>query len=130
VQVTVSSRTMAAGSTMTAHIIVDNRTGHAIHVNGCGAPFALVLESNTYHPEVAWPACLQTLTIAVGKSTYPDTLTARYDQCGPPGNHGSTHICVHGQPPALPAGDYRVVLFQPTQVVPAPAPIPVRVTPA
>jgi len=130
VQVKLPARTMAAGSSMPAQIIVDNKTGHAIHVNGCGSLFQLALESDTYHPEVGWPLCLQILTIAIGKSTYPVPFTASYLNCGPaaPG-HGTTHVCVHGRPPALPAGEYRVVLFQSHHVVSAPAPIPVTVTP-
>lgn len=35
VQVKLQSQTMEAGSSMPAYIIVDNRTGHAIHVKGC-----------------------------------------------------------------------------------------------
>ena len=128
VQVKLPSRTMEAGSSMPAHIVVDNRTGHAIHVKGCGSPFQLGLESSSYHPEVAWPACLQILTIAIGKSSYPVTLPASYNGCGPVAQ-GSSRACLHGRPPPLPAGEYRAVLFQSPQIASAPAPIPVLVTP-
>ena len=126
VQVNVPSRTMEAGSSMLAHIIVDNRTGHAIHAQGCGSLFALALGSSSHPARVAWSACLQILTIAIGKSSYPETITASYDSCGGPG----LPACLpDGRLPLLPAGEYRVVFFQLGHIVSAPAPIPVRVTP-
>jgi hypothetical protein len=128
VQVEVPSRTMEAGSSMLAHIVVDNRTGHAIHAKGCGGLFALALGSSSYPARVAWPLCLQPLTIAIGTSSYPETITASYDSCGgtasPP-----LPACLPDGPPPLPAGQYRVVFFQSSNIVSAPAPIPVRVTP-
>jgi hypothetical protein len=127
VQVKLPSQTMEAGSSMPAQIVVDNRTGHALHVKGCGSPFQLGLESRIYHAEPGWPLCLQTLTIAIGKSSYPDTITASYYDCGPVAQ-GNSRACLHGRPPPLPAGEYRAVLFQSPQIVSAPAPIPVRVT--
>ena len=129
VQVKVPSRTLAAGSSMPAQIVVDNRTGHAIHVPGCGSLFQLALDSNSYHPEPLWPACLQAFTIAIGKSSYPVTLTASYYVCGGVASTGIPACLPDGQPPPLPAGGYRAVLFQSSHIVSAPAPIPVRVTP-
>jgi len=111
---------------MPAHIVVDNESGHAIHVAGCLSIFQLALDSSSYHPDPAWPACLQMFTIATGKSTYPVTLTASYDACGAgPG----TPACLPGSGiPPLPAGEYRAVLFQSSNIVSVPASIPVRVT--
>ena len=86
VQVQVPSRTMEAGSSMLAHIVVDNRTGHAIHANGCGQLFELALGSDSYPAQAGWPPCLTTLTIAVGKTSYPWTIRATYDECGGTGN--------------------------------------------
>jgi len=129
VQVKVPSRTLAAGSSMPAQIVVDNRTGHAIHVPGCGSLFQLALDSNSYHPEPLWPACLQAFTIAIGKSSYPVTLTASYYVCGGVASTGIPACLPDDQPPPLPAGEYRAVLFQSPHIVSAPAPIPVRVTP-
>jgi hypothetical protein len=128
VQVTLPSRTMEAGSSMPAHVVVDNRTGHVIHVKGCGSLFQLVLESSSYHPQVGWPLCLQIETIAIGKSSYPVVLTASYNGCGPVASTLSP-ACLNGRPPPLPAGEYRAVLYQSSQIVSAPAPIPVLVTP-
>ena len=128
VQVNVPSRTMEAGSSMLAHIVVDNRTGHAIHAEGCGQLFELALGSNSHPAQAGWLACLQPLTIAVGTSSYPWTITATYDSCGGTGNP-PLPACLDGRPPPLPAGMYRVVFFQSSNIVSAPAPIPVRVTP-
>ena len=128
VQVQVPSRTMEAGSSMLAHIIVDNRTGHAIHAKGCGQLFELAL-GNSSHPALSgWPACLQTLTIPIGKTSYPWTIRATYDSCGGVGA-GELACLPHGQPPPLPAGEYDVAFSQQTPIVSVPPPIPVRVTP-
>jgi hypothetical protein len=118
---------MEAGSSMLAHIVVDNRTGHAIHAKGCGSLYALALGSNSHPAQVAWASCLKILTIPLGKSSYPETVTATYDQCG---GAASQPACLPGgRLPPLPAGRYRLVFFQSSNVVSAPAPIPVRVTP-
>jgi hypothetical protein len=119
---------MEAGSSMLAHIVVDNRTGHAIHAEGCGQLFELALGSDSYPAQAGWPACLQPLTIAAGTSSYPWTITASYDACGgiaiPP-----LPACLDGRPPPLPAGNYSIVFFQSSDIVSAPAPIPVQITP-
>ena len=129
VQVEVPSRTMVAGSSMLAHIVVDNRTGHAIHANGCGQLFELALGSDSYPAQGEWPPCLQPLTIAVGRSSYPWTIRATYDECGGTGNPPPPACLPGGRPPPLPAGEYDVVFFQSSNIVSVPAPIPVRVTP-
>jgi hypothetical protein len=129
VQVQVPSRTMEAGTSMLAHIVVDNRTGHAIHAKGCGQLFELALGSDSYPALGEWPPCLTTLTIAVGRSSYPWTIRASYSSCGGTGIP-PVHACMHGGgAPPLPAGKYRVVFFQSSNIVSVPAPIPVRVTP-
>lgn len=129
VQVEVPSRTMVAGSSILAHIVVDNGTGHAIHAYGCGQLFELALGSDSYPAQAGWPACLQPLTIAVGRSSYPWKITASYDGCGGTGNPPPPACLPAGGPPPLPAGMYRVVFFQSSNLVSAPAPIPVQVTP-
>src|SRR5215831_4892207 len=99
----VPSQTMEAGSSMLAHIVVDNRTGHAIHANGCGQLFELALGSDSYPAQAGWPPCLTTLTIAAGKTSYPWTIRASYDACG--GIGAGVHACLPGGgPPPLPAG--------------------------
>ena len=120
---------MEAGSSMLAHIVVDNRTGYAIHAEGCGQLFELALGSDSYPAQAGWPACLQPLTIAIGESSYPYPITASYGACGGTGNPPFPACLPGGGPPPLPAGMYRVVFFQSSNIVSVPAPIPVRVTP-
>ena len=129
VQVEVPSRTMVAGSSMLAHIVVNNTTGHAIHANGCGQLFELALGSDSYPAQAGWPACLQPLSIAAGKTSYPWTIRATYDECGGTGNPPLPACLPGGGAPPLPTGEYRVVFFQSSNIVSAPASIPVRVTP-
>jgi len=113
---------------MLAHIVVDNRTGHAIHAYGCGQLFELALGNDSHPAEAGWPACLRLLTIATGISSYPWTIHASYGSCGGTGNPPLPRCLPHGPPP-LPAGNYRVVFFQSSNIVSAPSPIPVRITP-
>jgi hypothetical protein len=128
-QVNVPSRTMQAGSSMLAHIVIDNTTGHAIHAKGCGQLFELALESSSGPAASSWLPCLEILTIPIGKSSYPQTITASYSSCGGTGIP-PVHACMHGGgAPPLPAGMYRVMFFQSSNIVSVPAPIPVRVTP-
>src|SRR5262245_45694457 len=120
---------MAAGSSMSGRLIVENSSGRAIHAWGCGTLFAVVLASRTYHPTVAWPACLQRLTIPIGRSSYRVTVEARYGQCGPGSSDSAIKACgPDGRMPPLPPGDYNAILFQAHDLVRAPPPVPVRVT--
>ena len=114
---------------MLAHIIVDNRTGHAIHLKGCGSLFQLQIESSSHAAGAGWLACLQALTIATGETSYPQKITASYNSCGGIGNPPLPACLSDGGPPPLPAGTYWVVFFQSGNIVSAPVPIPVRVTP-
>jgi hypothetical protein len=129
VQVKLPSRTMEAGSSMLADIVVDNRTGRAIHASSCVSLFKLVLGSSSHPPDVVRPACLQIFTIPVGKSSYPETITASYGSCGHVATAGMPACLPDGRLPPLPAGEYRVVFFGADHIVSAPAPIPVQVTP-
>ena len=115
---------------MLSHIIIDNRTGHAIHAYGCGELFQVQLGSSSRpNPGAAWPACLTVLTIAIGKTSYPQKITASYSSCGGTGNP-PLHRCMHGGgAPPLPAGKYYVVFYQSSHLIQAPASIPVLITP-
>jgi hypothetical protein len=125
------SRTMRAGSAMSARVIVDNHTGHAIAVSGCDRLFQVALVSADYHPAVAWASCLRHFTIRIGQSSYPATITASYTDCYQGQPQGDLRPCLPGGAmPPLPAGDYQALLFQASYAVPAPPPIPVRVTAA
>jgi hypothetical protein len=130
VRLVLPRHTMRAGSTMIGHLLVTNHSGHAIHVNGCFYIFATDLTSKTYHPVVAWPTCLQRLTIPAGHHRYRALLQATYNQCSennpPP---GQVKCLPGGRMPPLPPGKYRAKVFQNPKVARTPPTIPVRVTP-
>ncbi len=121
-------RTMAAGSSIKGRLVVTNNTGRAIHTWGCGTPFQVALTSSTYHPDVAWPTCLQRLTIPAGVTSYRVAVSATYLICSGSQSPGTTRACLPGGGmPPLPAGKYRAMLFQSRHLVQAPPGIPVRV---
>lgn len=130
VRVVLPSRTMTAGSQMTGRVVVDNNTGHAIHEHGCLSLFQVALTSSTYHPKVAWAACLQLLTIPAGTSSYPVKIVATYFACGQGNSRDGLKACLPDQKlPPLPPGHYNAKLFiQVKHLAPAPPAIPVRVT--
>jgi hypothetical protein len=66
VRLVLPARTLPGGSHMTGRVLVRNRTGHALHLTGCVGFFQVALASRTYHPEAAWLACAQRLTIPAG----------------------------------------------------------------
>ena len=119
------STTLAAGTTLSARIVVSNDTGHPITGGGCGSPFAVLLVSDDIHPMVAWPSCLERITVPVGVSTWNVDVSGSYSSCG----GGAGVPCVNGRTtPPLPPGDYRATFFQLPHLVPRPAPIDVVVT--
>jgi len=116
---------------MSARVIVENGTGHAKRVGGCGTLFQIALVSRTYRPQVAWLTCLQNFTIRPGRNIYRIPITATYLQCSqsrrpPPGQKA----CLRRGMPPLPPGHYHAELFQSTRLFPSPPAIPVLVTPA
>ena len=129
VRVVLPVRTLPGGSRITGRVLVRNRTGHALHLIGCGGFFAVALASRTYHPKVAWPLCRQRLTIPAGRSSYRVRIVATYSQCnqGPP-RDGSPSCLPGGRMPPLPPGVYHTQLFQSLPLAPAPAALSVRVT--
>ncbi len=90
---------------MSGRVVVENNTGRAIHASGCLTLFQVVLTSSKYHPAVAWPICLQPFTIPAGKSSYPATVEASYNQCSQGRPRGGLRACLPGpRPPrCLPA---------------------------
>jgi hypothetical protein len=128
-QLVLPSQTMRAGSSMPARVVVQNNTGRAISVYGCGTLFRIGLENSTFHdPAVAWPLCRQRLTIPTGQSVWRDIIFASYGGCSQD-PHGF-RPCVDGHPPAIPPGDYQAMLLQspPGHIVPEPPAVTVRVT--
>jgi hypothetical protein len=128
-RVILPSRTMAAGSFLAGRVVVQNNSGRAIRVPGCGTIFQVALVSSTYHPTVGWTQCLHTVTIPTGESSYPTPVPAIYRFCSEE-PQGSAPTCMFGgHPPPLPPGDYRAVLFQEGHLIPFPPAVTVRVTP-
>ena len=130
VRMVLPSRTMTPGSQMTAHVVVNNKTGHAIHEQGCLSLFQVALTSSTYHPDVGWLTCLQSLTIPVGKTSYAVQVQATYLSCSQGHARAGVKACRPGKQkmPPLPPGHYKAKLFmQVRQLAPAPPAIPVRV---
>lgn len=115
---------------MSGHVLVDNTTGHAIHVFGCVSLFQVLLTSSTYRPTVGWFTCLQRFTIAAGESRYAVTVRASYAECsqGRP-QHRLKPCMPAGRMPPLPPGTYHAKLFQTDDLVRVPPALTVRVTP-
>jgi hypothetical protein len=129
VRVVLPARTMPGGSRMIGRVLVRNRTGHALHLTGCVGFFQVALASRTYHPEAAWLACAQRLTIPAGRSSYRVPIGATYGECtqGPP-QDGMLSCLPGGRPPPLPPGVYHTQFFQDRPLAAPPAPLTVRVT--
>lgn len=126
-RVVLPSHTMVAGTSMTGHVVIDNRTKHALVVTGCISLFQVALSNATVRPAPLWPLCAQRIVIPTGTSSYPVTVFASYLECSSTGQPPTpTRLCEQG-PPALPVGSYQAVLFQNGVVAPTPPPIPVRV---
>lgn len=129
VRVVVPWRTIRAGSSRPARVVVSNATGSDLNLSGCGSPFQVALVRPGISPEVAWLACLQRITIPSGESSYPVTVRATYNSCSgsiPPA--AGAVACLPNQgPPPLPTGNYRAKLFQSPTIGPAPSPIEIRV---
>ena len=113
---------------MVAHVVVENDSGHALSVTGCGSLFQIVLGNGTVRQDPAWPACAQPLTVPAGRSTYPVTVSATYSGCTQASGSGPMPACVDGGLPPLPPGRYQATLAQNPKVAPAPAPSTIQVT--
>jgi hypothetical protein len=104
---------MAAGSSMTGQVVVDNDTGHAIRTFGCLSLFQVALISGSYRPTVAWAACRQRFTIPAGQTRYRVTVSASYSQCSQSRPRHGLRACLPGERmPPLPPGTYHARLFQ------------------
>lgn len=129
-QVVLPSRTIVAGSSMSGTVIIENNSGHPLNATGCGRLFQVALGNDKIRPSVQWLKCLQAFTIPVSESSYPVTVDASYLSCNSDGPQADLRACrANGQPPPLPPGDYRAMLFETGTLVPAPPPTSVRVTP-
>jgi len=103
------------GQSLPAQIVVINNSGAAINVIGCNGIFQVLLVSPTYHPDPAWPACAEPITIPTGTSTYPVAIFAGYNVCSGPCHQ-------------LPTGKYQATTFELGNAIPVPPPLPLEVT--
>jgi|SRR6476469_1487536 hypothetical protein len=119
-----SSTRMSAGSQVEGSVVIVNDTGEEIEVPGCLTPFRVAL-GNEDHSTIAFsPACMQTFTLPVGRSTWPVLLRATETLC----NDGDA-IPASGpacQQLPLPAGVYQATVNgAPAGFVPAPVSVTV-----
>ena len=115
------STTMTAGSSMTGYVLVENTTGHAIGVAGCGSLFQVLLTSRDYRPIAVWPTCLQLFTIPVGQTRYRVPVSASYSQCSQGRGQDGVKACPPGpRMPPLPGGTYRAQLLQSARLIRVP----------
>ena len=91
-----------------------------------------MLHNTKIPPNVSWLLCLQTLTIPMGKSSYPVTVRSTYLGCTGT-RFKNLPACVKRNglliSPALPPGEYDATLLESSNVVQTPPPIAVRVAP-
>jgi hypothetical protein len=129
-RVVLPAQTMTAGSSMAGHVLVDNNTGHAVRVSGCGSLFQVVLTRPGYRPTVGWLDCLQQITIPPGHTRYRVTILASYTQCGRGRQRDGLRACLPGgRMPPLPPGTYHARLFQARPLARTPPAITIQVTP-
>lgn len=128
-RVVLPALTMIAGSSMSGHVIVENKSGHELHAAGCGALFQVALVNALTQQGPVWRGCLEEFTIPIGDTTYPVTVRASYLGCSENGQSGFTTCLTSGGPPHLPPGGYHATLFESDTVVPIPPAITVRVEP-
>ncbi len=117
------------GGTIKGRITVWNGTGRPIEFAGCGGLFAVLLTDRIYHPQPAWPTCVERLTVPTGLSTYPITVDASYQACSQAGVTATVPACGPSAPPGLPPGTYRATTYEATPVVPLAKPVTAVVTP-
>ena len=123
-QLVLPSTTMTAGSIQNGKVVVQNNTGHALTVTGCRYLFQVrLVNASVRQEDPAWPQCAEALTIPIGASRYSVSVSAAYDPCTGPGG-----VCSAGPVEPLPPGEYQATLLQNPTVVPAPAPMTIRVT--
>jgi hypothetical protein len=122
---TLSSTKIAAGSSVSGDVTVDN-PGSPLQVSGCGQIFGAVLRSPAIPQDAVTAGCLQYFTIPSGRSVYPIKVDAIYTDC----SQASPPLCLPtDRIPPLPPGHYQAVIFY-SGGLPIPTPIDVTITPA
>mgnify|MGYP005814740029 CR=1 FL=1 len=151
-----SATTVAAGTAIEGVVILDNDTGEAFEVDGCGSLYAAGLASDTMPASIAVPYCLSKLAVPAGESRHPVSIPTTYLSCiraeeradvAANVDDPETAATILAQPdcvvdpdtvpppgetiayvpPPLPPGQYRVEVLAPSGV-PAPEPVDVTLT--
>jgi len=124
-----TATTVKAGGQLSGQVVVENDTGHALRVTGCGSIFQVLLTSGTYEPTPVWPTCVQIITIPKGRSAYRVSVATTYFACSQRGPSGTLPACTAtGSSPVLPPGPYEARTFESGDAVPLPQLVDVRVT--
>ena len=119
---------MQSGGRISGRITITNDTGQALHIDGCGGLFQVLLTSRTYHPLPFWTLCLRVFTIPIGHWTEHVQINAAYNQCGQRQATAGRPKCTPKGQPALPPGRYTATVFERGSELPLPAPLAVLVT--
>jgi hypothetical protein len=117
-RVLLSTRTVAAGGSIPAKVIVVNNTGRTLAYDGCGGLFQLALTKPGHLPALGWFGCSTRITIPEGETSFPASALA------------APFSCPSNAPCALEPGRYDAVVAQRTSDFPTPPPIPVHVVAA
>jgi len=128
-RIVLADTTVTTGGTINGEVVVANNTGEDLTVMGCRGIFAVALANEAVAPFPQWPACAQEITIPIGESVHPVTVSAQHMACSTTSVNETLVRCENdGSLPPLPPGQYEARLYQSTEVVPAPTPVEVRLT--
>ena len=113
------SHTIAAGSTLSGAVIVEN-SGPDLQVTTCGDAFVVVLTNDSVqYNNPPRNQCLTTMTIPTGTSRYPITISGSYASCDEIVGSDYPSCLPGGGVPQLPAGEYSSLVLQaPSSPVP------------
>jgi hypothetical protein len=135
-----SSTQVRAGARIPATIVVTNRGQAPVRLadsHGCRPAYAVALTNGRFPPNVSFGAdCGRApLVLAPGVTRLKATVITTYQGCTPTKAQATRNFpeCLPGKHPLLPplpAGRYRVVLVGENLALPAPAAVPVQLTPA
>jgi heat shock protein HslJ len=127
--------TVEAGGTIEGEVVVQNDTGAPIELEMvCGSPFFIELRGDAAPQVLArtTAGCMPGLTLPVGASRWPVTVTTEYGMCRPVDGLGDpdTPACsADGSMPTLPPGTYTAEVRS-EEGAPSVAGATIEVTPA
>jgi hypothetical protein len=130
-----SRRSVHAGETIAATLVVDNPTGRPVRLvdaHGCAAKFAIALGNEKIPPQVSFfkDCGGSPKVISVGENRLPFAVRTTYSGCASgPGPIGVPICLTSGAVPPLPPGEYRATLVDSSTQLPSPPPVPVHVQP-